>query len=140
MANEPHFPVYGAGPGAGAPGLGILGHFLVRAASRRSATITTPDHIEVHTASGIRRTAWRDIQAIEIVDAITPRTRRHVPVDTGQYVAIYDHTGRRTELPHVNTTHVASLTDELRVLRELWERLRGPDWTPRPRGEGPAAR
>lgn len=44
--------------------------------------------------------------------------------------------GQRIGLPYVNSRDIASFSEEVRLLRELWEHRRGPDWTPRPHGEG----
>lgn len=85
-------------------------------ASKRSATITTPDHLETRTLTKVRQTAWRDIQAIEIKGS----------AKTGQRVFARDAAGEEFRLPHLDSGNVeSSFEDEVSALRSLWERQRG---------------
>jgi hypothetical protein len=94
--------------------------------AKRSGTITTPDHIEIRSPfGGTRQIAWAEIEGIG--------TKGYAK--TAQ-VAVIDVKGQRIGLPYVNSRDIASFSEEVRLLRELWEHRRGPDWTPRPRGEG----
>ncbi|GAB3012183.1 hypothetical protein GCM10023080_093780 [Streptomyces pseudoechinosporeus] len=95
------------------------------ASTKRSATITTPDYIEVRTLFGTRQTAWGDIQEIG-----TKGSKK-----MAQRVVIYDSSGRQIGLPFVNPRDITSFSEEVRVLRGLWERLRGPDWRPQRHGQ-----
>jgi hypothetical protein len=84
--------------------------------SKRSATITTPDHIETRTLSRTRQTAWRDIQAIEVRGG----------AKTGQRVFVRDAAGEQFRLPHLDSGSVeSSFEDEVSALRSLWEQRRG---------------
>ncbi|MFI0449262.1 PH domain-containing protein [Actinomadura sp. 6N118] len=71
---------------------------------------------------GVFRTVaipWQGIQGIEFL----PGART--------YVATYDHRGREIVLPHLNGSEVDA-EKEVRVLRETWEKRRGPHWKPVP--------
>lgn len=83
------------------------------------ATTTHPDYIEARFPLETRRVAWSDIQDFEI--------RRSKL--SGEWVVVRLSSGRRIALPGVESRSVSSLADEVRALRELWEQLRGPDWT-----------
>ncbi|GHH70808.1 hypothetical protein GCM10018793_05410 [Streptomyces sulfonofaciens] len=159
-ADEERFPEYRAGSGGlglGLPGFGLVGIMagmaelsrsgaplwlllglplllvvlllLVRAAARRSATLTDAEGITVVTALGSRRTAWRDVQAIEIQ---TVPVAVKGPGSVTETVVIHDGTGRRSLLPHLDDRAVFALHEEVRELRALWERRRGPGWAPAP--------
>ncbi|MEO3754192.1 PH domain-containing protein [Streptomyces sp. B6B3] len=93
---------------------------LCYVALRRAGTTTHRDHIELRSPFSVRRVAWSDVQAIEIRDYKL----------MGQIARVRDASGRWLTLPHVNSNSVPSLPEEVRALRELWERLRGPDWAP----------
>ncbi|MEO3763787.1 hypothetical protein [Streptomyces sp. B8F3] len=67
-----------------------------------------------------RRVAWSDIQDFEI--------RRNK--FSGEFVVLRLSSGRRLGLPSVDSRSVSSVEEEVQALRELWEQLRGPDWTP----------
>jgi hypothetical protein len=84
------------------------------------ATTTHPDYIEARFPLETRRVAWSDIQDFEI---------RKNKV-SGEFIVVRLSSGRRIGLPHVDSRSLSSLADEVRALRELWEQLRGPDWTP----------
>lgn len=111
--------------------LALIGFLYV--AHRRSGTLTSPDQIAIRTMFGTRTYAWPDIQAIEIEgnpSAIGSANVAH------QMVAIYDRTGRRILLPHVDSRRHPALNEELDRLRALWERHRGTDWTSSPEVAG----
>ncbi|MBZ6203624.1 PH domain-containing protein [Streptomyces olivaceus] len=100
------------------------------ASAKRNATVTTPDHIEIRTLfGGTEQIAWKDIEEIETKGS----------TKTAQAVVIHI-VGRHISLPHVNSRDIASFSEEVRLLRGLWERRRGPDWAPPPGGEGASAR
>lgn len=84
-------------------------------ASKRSATITTPEHIEARTLFSARRIAWHDIQAIDIKGG--PKI--------GWRALVRDAADREIRLPHLDSNSVESLEDELAALRGLWEQQRG---------------
>ncbi|XVQ16303.1 PH domain-containing protein [Spirillospora sp. CA-255316] len=65
-------------------------------------------------------TPWQAIQGIEI-------ERR----GKNPYVVIYDYQGRRIALPHLRSSE-ADIDEEVRALREIWEKRRGPHWKPIP--------
>jgi hypothetical protein len=158
MTGEPRFPEYRAGPmkpagpslgmiaimaglaymaGSGAPLAALLGVAalvvvfvgLLYLASRRVATFTGPDHITVKRVFGLKEIAWRDVQAIDVEANAVATVETTAP---GEFVVVYDRTGRKTVLPHLNGRNVPSLPDEVRALRDLWERRRGADWAPAP--------
>ncbi|MFE7115649.1 PH domain-containing protein [Streptomyces sp. NPDC057654] len=86
--------------------------------SKQFATTTHPDYIEVRVPLETRRVAWGDIQDFEI------RRNRL----SGEFVVVRLTSGRRIGLPNVDSRSVASVADEVRALRVLWEQLRGTDW------------
>lgn len=94
----------------------------------RSATIVEPDRITVRDM-GTRRMAWRDITAIEIEEnpIVSDGKTKYV-----ECVAVYSRDGRRTVLPNLADSRKRSMHREARVIREIWERGRGEDWTPDP--------
>lgn len=98
------------------------------ASAKRNATITTPDHIEIRALfGGTEQIAWEDIEEIEIRGS-TKKAQAvviHIP-------------GRHISLPHVNSRDIDSFSEEVQLLRGLWESRRGPDWSPPPHGEGTA--
>ncbi|HSV66012.1 MAG TPA: PH domain-containing protein [Mycobacteriales bacterium] len=99
------------------------------ARGRLSATITGPDRLTLRRPFGSRTLQWPDIQAIELetqpVWTAQARQLRNAAV-------AYDRQGRRIALPGVDDTHVASLDDEVRALRALWQRRRGEGWEAAP--------
>ncbi|WP_431045700.1 PH domain-containing protein [Streptomyces sp. P1-3] len=102
---------------------------LLVAAVWRSMTIVDQDHVAVRRVFRTRRTAWCDIQAIEIdgnAAAVADETQ-----PTG-IVTIYDRDGRRFTLPHLHDRRGLSVYQEVLAMREMWERQRGEDWTPLP--------
>ncbi|MFJ6569827.1 hypothetical protein ACIQNU_20625 [Streptomyces sp. NPDC091292] len=166
---NPHFPEYraqaGSPMGLGAPGIGLVGITFGLAqlarngaplwvllglpvvlavllgglwlAAKRTATLTGPKNIVVQGPLAHRVTAWQDVQAIEVVsNAAGVADAKAVR----EYVVVYDRTGRATMLPHLNDKTVFSVEEEVRQLRELWERLRGDDWAPLPEVAAKVAR
>lgn len=91
----------------------------------RSGTVVGPEHITVRDM-GMRRTAWRDVIAIEVEDSAVEGTK---PLEC---VAIYHRDGRRIVLAGLTGSRTLSVHREVRAIREMWERRRGEDWTPRP--------
>ncbi|MFB7494494.1 hypothetical protein ACFC09_07265 [Streptomyces sp. NPDC056161] len=113
----------------GLPVFLVLLFLLMRIGAGRLATLTGPDGITAKRPFGARRTAWRDIQAIEI------HSDPSAVVDSSviaEYVVLYDRDGRRVLLPHLNSRTVATLREDVAKLRALWERLRGADWVASP--------
>ncbi|MFI0750221.1 PH domain-containing protein [Streptomyces sp. NPDC021224] len=105
MTDDPAFRTYGSGKWW---------------AGKEFATTTHRDYIEVRVPLETRRVRWSDIQAFEV--------RRNWL--SGEFVVVRVTSGRRIGLPNVDSRSVSSVADEVRALRELWEQLRGPDWTP----------
>lgn len=95
----------------------------------RVATILDQDHITVRDA-GARRTAWRDVTAIEIEE--TSIGAGNGAAKTVDSVVIYTHDGRRIVLPNLVGKDTQSTQHEVHALREMWEQRRGKDWTPQP--------
>ncbi|MFE6286288.1 hypothetical protein [Streptomyces sp. NPDC057877] len=93
-----------------------------------SGTVVDQDGITVHDA-GTVRTAWRDIVAIEIEENSFPVGETIKTVDC---VVLYTRHGRRIALAEFTSSRTLSVPQEARVLRELWERRRGEDWTGQP--------
>ena len=100
----------------------VIAFALLVVAFKRSATITGPDHIVVQNAFGTKRTAWAEIQAIEVQSNPAALLETNKP---REYVVVYDSSGRVVQLPHVDAKSVPALHDEVRTLRGLWEQLRG---------------
>jgi hypothetical protein len=90
--------------------------------SRRSATVISREGVTVKGLKRERRTAWRDIQGIEIEPGPGSHPR--------MLAVMYDRQGHRTALPHLDDRNVASLEDEVLALCAQWKRLRGGDWQP----------
>ncbi|WP_369374095.1 PH domain-containing protein [Promicromonospora sp. Populi] len=83
--------------------------------SKRSATITTPEHIETRTLTKTRQTAWRDIQSIEVKGGAA----------TGRRVFVTDAAGEEFRLPNLDSGSLeSSFDDEVAALRTLWEQRR----------------
>ncbi|MFC4562489.1 hypothetical protein ACFO4E_11555 [Nocardiopsis mangrovi] len=107
----------------------------------RSSTTAGPDAVVVRRLRA-RRTAWQDVQAIEIENgparAAAAGTRgRERP---GGIVVVYDRGGGTTTLPHVGYGRGGSVSEEAAALRRMWERRRGPDWRPLPVAEAAMAK
>lgn len=82
-------------------------------ANERSATVTTPDHIETRTLFKTRRTAWPDVEEFEIKGS--PKL--------GQRAFVHTATDGVLRLPHLDTANVESLEAEVSALRNLWEQM-----------------
>ncbi|MFW6692325.1 PH domain-containing protein [Streptomyces sp. MAR4 CNX-425] len=76
-----------------------------------------------------RRLAWRDLVAVELEHNAPASAERKRPVMS---VVVYTRDGRRVSLPNVIDTRSLRAEREVEVIREVWERCRGADWTPRP--------
>ncbi|MFD0850726.1 hypothetical protein ACFQ07_00570 [Actinomadura adrarensis] len=86
--------------------------YLALIAFWRAATIVHRDHIAVRLLR-TRRTAWSDVLSIEI-DPASPRTM------------LLDREGHLFALKG----GVGAGAEEVRAIRDTWERSRGEDWTP----------
>lgn len=76
-----------------------------------------------------RRLAWCDLVAVELEHNAPASAERKRPV---MGVVVYHRDGRRVSLPNVIDTRSLRAHREVEVIREVWERHRGADWTPRP--------
>ncbi|RKN06443.1 PH domain-containing protein [Streptomyces radicis] len=85
-----------------------------------SATTVDERGVAVRRLFRVRRTAWRDVLAIEAEG------------EPATHVTMYAHPGRAIVLPKVDGGRGPSPRDEIHALRATWERHRGADWTPRP--------
>lgn len=92
----------------------------------RSSTRLDADGIVVRGLLRTRRIAWPSVQDIRVElagSAIRPQL----------LVAIYEASGLRTVLPHVNERNLArvgaELTVEMQAMTETWIDRRGADWT-----------
>jgi Bacterial PH domain len=94
-----------------------------------SATIVARDHLLVRRLFRTRRIAWCDVQGIEIEGNPAAVVEETQPKGL---VAIYDRRGRRITLPGLQDRGGLSVHEEVRAMRELWERRRGADWAPLP--------
>lgn len=101
-----------------------------------TATISDAHRLTVRGAFRSHATAWQDVQGIEI--EVNPGAEaRGAP---GRVVVLYDASGRRLTLPHLNDRETADLTGEVAALREVWELRRGDDWAPVPKAADRIAR
>lgn len=101
---------------------------LVLRASTVTATITDATHLTARGAFRTHVTAWPDVQGIEI--EVNPGAgAQGAP---SRMVVLYDASGRRRILPHLNDRNTPDLAHEVAALREVWMRHRGEDWTPAP--------
>lgn len=95
------------------------------------ATITRREDIAIRGLIRTRRIPWSDVQDIRV--EVNPG---HLAKDSApkEIVVVYDQTGRRRTLPHVNeknlSGHGATLSAETQRLRTTWELRRGADWAP----------
>jgi hypothetical protein len=105
--------------------LALLGGFLTWAVTRevRARTVVDADGVTVRGAVRVRHWAWRDVHAVE-VEEFPDRPERYART----FVGVYDRTGRRTLLPHVNDLRV-DVRAEAAVIRAVWRESRGADWT-----------
>jgi hypothetical protein len=91
--------------------------FFVRA--RLMYTGTGPEYLTVRGFFRTRKTAWSDIQSIELVRA---RGRDQA------WVVVVDQAGRKFKLPHLYASNVPDIEEELAKLRGLWIEFRGEGW------------
>lgn len=80
----------------------------------RAATIVHDDHIAVRQLFRTRRTAWSDVLAIDVEDGPAPSR-----------TLLLDREGRLFALPG----GVGTRPDEVRAVKDVWERSRGAGWT-----------
>jgi hypothetical protein len=102
---------------------------LTYAAFRRGTTLANPKGITVQGLFRTRTVAWPDVQAIQVEGNVSAMIE---PSHPREFVAVYDRTGRRLQLPHLNAKSVASVHTEVEALLALWARHRGEDWAPVP--------
>ncbi|MBE1486697.1 hypothetical protein [Plantactinospora soyae] len=81
----------------------------------RAATIVHQDHIAVRQLLRTRRTVWPDVLSIEVEN--NPASSRTM---------LLDRAGRLFALPG----GVGAQADEVRAIKDIWERSRGGGWTP----------
>jgi hypothetical protein len=97
----------------------------------RSATVTTPRYLAIQGLLRTRRILWADVQAISIESNPGSFAQSNAPK---QIVAVYDGTGKRRPLPHLNEKtfekRYGSLESEVDAIRAAWLRHRGDGWTP----------
>ncbi|MFI9815611.1 hypothetical protein [Saccharothrix variisporea] len=119
--------VPGAVPFAVGTALALLVVLVVRLAVA-TATISDQSGLTIRGAFRRHTTAWSAVQGIEI--EVNPGAgARGAP---NRIVVLYDATGRRRFLPHLNDRSTADLDGEVAALREVWALCRGEDWVPVP--------
>ncbi|MDW6063384.1 PH domain-containing protein [Streptomyces sp. FXJ1.4098] len=102
-----------------------------------SRTVVDEDHVAVRRVFRTRRTAWRDIQGIEIEDGTAAVVDGGQPTGT---VVVHHRDGRRIALPYLYDRPGRSVHQEVLAMRATWERRRGDDWTPLSEAEAAAAK
>jgi hypothetical protein len=109
----------------------ILPVFIIYLALRevRGRTLLGPDGITAKGALRVRRIAWADIHDIR------PEPSKDRPL---WVVRVYDRSGRRFVLPHVNNEQVDDPA-EVEAIIDAWKARRGPDWAPLPGTEAAIA-
>jgi hypothetical protein len=102
----------------------ILPVFIIYLVLRevRGRTLLGPAGITAKGALRVRRIAWADIHDIR------PEPSKDSPL---WVVRVYDRTGRRFVLPHVNNEQVDDPA-EVEAIIDAWRVRRGPDWAPLP--------
>ncbi|WP_326799074.1 PH domain-containing protein [Streptomyces sp. NBC_01808] len=127
--------------GADAPGAvaipfcaAALALFLLAFCVVRGVTVVGDDGLTLRWLR-TRRLAWADLVAVELEHNEPASAQRKRPV---MGVVVYHRDGRRVSLPNVIDTRILSAHREVEVIREVWERHRGADWTPRPEVAGTA--
>ncbi|KUL20856.1 hypothetical protein [Streptomyces regalis] len=122
-------------PAAVGAALAALFLFVVRLV-RVTATISDETHLTARGAFRSRATAWPDVQGIEI--EVNPGAgAQGAP---SRIVVLYDASGRRRTLPHLNDRNIPDLAGEVAALREVWMLRRGEDWAPVPEAADKIAR
>lgn len=101
----------------------------------RGRTVVGEDGIAVRGAVRVRRWAWRDIHSIEVEELRDVRSAHHARI----FLMIYDATGRRVRLPHVNDLWV-DVYAEAAVIRAAWRAHRGTDALPTPDAQAARSR
>ncbi|WP_240662524.1 PH domain-containing protein [Streptomyces sp. WAC 06738] len=127
--------------GAGAPAAvaipfcaAALALFLLAFCVVRGVTVVGDDGLTLRWLR-TRRLAWADLVAVELEHNEPASAQRKRPV---MGVVVYHRDGRRVSLPNVIDTRSLSAHREVAVIREVWERNRGADRTPRPEVTGAA--
>jgi preprotein translocase subunit Sss1 len=101
-----------------------------------TATISDATRLTARGAFRSRATAWPDVQGIEI--EVNPGAgAQGAP---SRIVVLYDASGRRRILPHLNDRNIPDLAREVAALREAWMLRRGDDWAPVPEAADKIAR
>jgi hypothetical protein len=101
-----------------------------------TATISDAQSLTVRGPFRSHATAWQDVQGIEI--EVNPGAEAQGA--PGWVVVLYDASGRRLTLPHLNDRETADLAGEVAALREVWELRRGDGWAPVPKAADKIAR
>ncbi|WP_181790657.1 PH domain-containing protein, partial [Streptomyces phytophilus] len=121
--------------GAGAPAAvaipfcaAALGLFLLTFCVVRGVTVVDDGGITLRWLR-TRRLAWPDVLAVELEHNAPASAERKRPV---MGVVVYHRDGRRLTLPNVIDSRGLAAHREAQVIRGIWERRRGADWTPRP--------
>lgn len=105
-----------------------LGLFLLTFCVVRGVTVVDDGGITIRWLR-TRRLAWPDLLAVELEHNVPASAERKRPV---MGVVVYHRDGRRLTLPNVIDTRGLVAHREVQAIREVWERRRGEDWTPRP--------
>lgn len=93
-----------------------------------TATISDETHLTARGAFRSHATAWPDVQGIEI--EVNPGAgAQGAPAHV---VVLYDASGHRRILPHLNDRNTPDLAREVAALREMWLLHRGESWAPVP--------
>ncbi|MFD8387246.1 PH domain-containing protein [Streptomyces sp. NPDC059679] len=100
-------------------------------------TVVDEDHVAVRRVFRTRRTAWRDIQGIEIEGDPAAVAEGRQPTGT---VVVHHRDGRRIALPYLYDRPGLPVHQEVMAMRATWERRRGDDWTPLSEAEAAAAK
>ncbi|AUH39894.1 PH domain-containing protein [Streptomyces sp. CMB-StM0423] len=94
----------------------------------RSVTIVDDSGITLRWLR-TRRLAWPDLLAVEVEHNAPASAERKRPVMS---VVVHHRDGRRVSLPNVMDRRGLLAHREAQAIREVRERRRGADWTPRP--------
>lgn len=105
-----------------------LGLFVLTFCVVRGVTVVDDGGITIRWLR-TRRLAWPDLLAVELEHNAPASAERKRPV---MGVVVYHRDGRRLTLPNVIDTRGLVAHREAQAIREVWERRRGADWTPRP--------
>lgn len=105
-----------------------LGLFLLTFCVVRGVTIVDDAGITIRWLR-TRRLLWPDVIAVEVEHNAPVSAQRKRPV---MGAVVYHRDGRRLMLPDVIDSRGLVAHREVQVIREVWERRRGEEWTPRP--------